>query len=297
MMTAFYDLATSPPTYDFVSFLIAAERRRLELGVERITFVIVPGPDHGFRADHLPPRDPETRRTMLHNIVVAMCDLLPSATGCTVCESRERAGEIRSRCRESDVFPDGWMPGNRAACYGTMQMVQAYRAGVFPLRAPAARPLPPRTVTITLREAHYWPSRNSNRAAWLTAADRLRDAGWRPLFVPDADSGDLHEIAAHGHAIDTIAATDLRHRAALYTTADQNVFVNNGPAWLASFMPAVTMTIFKMLAPDAPCTTADFFAQVGLPVGAQVGRSGHRCVWADDTADIILETLQPRTVA
>lgn len=297
MLTAFYDLASSPPTYDFVSFLVSAERRRIELGAAEIAFVIVPGPDHGFRLDHLPPRDPQVRRAMLRHIVAAMCDLLPSAAGCTVCDSRDQAGEIRGRCRETDVFPVGWMPGNRASHYGTVHMVTAYRAGIFPLRAPCALAVPTRTVTITLREAQYWPSRNSNRAAWLTVAERLRDAGRHPLFVPDSDSRALDEIVARGFAIDSAASSDLHRRAALYTAAEHNLFVSNGPAWVATFMPAVHMTVFKMLAPDAPCTTTAFFAQAGFPEGAQVGRAGHRIVWADDDADTILETLQPRTAA
>ena len=133
MLMAFYDLASSPPTYDFVSFLVAAERRRIELGAAEIAVVIVPGPDHGFRLDHLPPRDPHVRRAMLRQIVVAMCGLLPSCADCTVCDSRDQAGEIRSHCRETNVFPAGWMPGNRTSHYGTVHMVAAYRAGVFPL--------------------------------------------------------------------------------------------------------------------------------------------------------------------
>src|SRR5438552_1800804 len=119
-LTAVYDLAVSPPTYDFVGFLLAAEEARMARGLEAIDFLIAPGPEHGFRRDHLPPRDPAVRRVMLDGIVVPMVALLPSARGVRMLPDadHESLDTLRRQAPER-LFPAGWSPRSRLAHYGT----------------------------------------------------------------------------------------------------------------------------------------------------------------------------------
>lgn len=282
MLTAFYDLALSPPTFDFVAFLVAAERRRIELGEESLRVILVPGPDHGFRRDQLPPRDPAVRLGMLNRIVQPLCALLPTCEGVWL---RERAAVDL----DGPVFPDHADTGPRAH-YGLNVLVANAAAGCFPLVARRPAVLPPRSITITLREAPYHAARNSNRTAWLAAAEALRAQGWNPVFVPDTFGPPL----PMGIAVDPVAAVDLTRRANLYAGAALNLFVNNGPAWMATFMAGVPMIMLKMLEESCPATTRAHFAGAGLPEGAQLGRPGHWIEWADDTVEAILRAIEPR---
>src|SRR4051812_34272242 len=78
MLTGYYDLSCCPPTYDFVTFLLQLERRRLELGEAETAIEILPGPVGGFREDNLWPGGSEARETLLGAIVRPLCGLLPS---------------------------------------------------------------------------------------------------------------------------------------------------------------------------------------------------------------------------
>lgn len=258
-MRAVYDLSVSPPTFDVVAFLVAAEMERVKRGEKTIEILIATGPADGFRRDNLPPRDPAERRRMLENIVKPMCWLLPS---CSMVQEMS-AQEIGAA-----DFPVGWTPTNRIAAYGTHLMVKAYQAECFPLRVKAEKDQA--LVTITLREAAYWPSRNSNAPAWKALSAKLADEGYKVAVIHGGDLPNAYE------------------RAKLYASASLNLFVNNGPAWMATFIPQASCLVFKMCSPNAVCADPRFFAAVGFPVGSQVGRYAHRIVWEDDTGEVLL---------
>lgn len=87
-------------------------------------------------------------------------------------------------------------------------------------------------VTITLREAEYWPHRNSNIAAWLRFAHELRRRGENVVFVRDtARASEPFE----DFITSADAALDINKRAALYASAKCNLFVSNGPWHLVLF--------------------------------------------------------------
>ena len=271
-LTAVYDLAMCPAKYDFLGFLLAAENERGLRGLKSVRFVFLPGPNDGFRDDHMPPRDTAAREQMMRNVVLPMCKLLPSCIGV---ERRDHRGI-------GDL--DGWITtGASERVYGLKILVQVARNGLYPLRVDGALPGHDNVVTITLRESHYWPTRNSTREVWFEVAERLTDMGLTPLFVPDVDSADTDELKQHGQ-VDHEATTDLHGRLRLYRSCRHNFFVNNGPAWLATFVPDINMTMCKILAPEAPGTTHGFYANAGLPPGSQLGRPGHRIIWGEETA-------------
>ncbi|MDO8288580.1 MAG: hypothetical protein Q7T44_05115 [Parvibaculum sp.] len=283
-MLAVYDLAVSPPTFDFIGFLVSAERQRIRSGEKTITIAIVSGPNGGFRQDDLPPNDPAKRRMMLDNIVKPMATLLPSCTD-VIEMSRD---EVKERLlTEKRVFPAGYQAEKPRAHYGTAYFVRSSRAKVLPLVIDNVVP-EKNLVVITLRQSHYWPTRNSNVAEWLKVAKELTARGKRVVFVPDSDS-DGSELA--GFDIDRRASTDLLHRCRLAASAELNLSVNNGPLWMLAMMPQVKSMIFKMVAQDAPCVNPDYFRQHELPVGSQLDRADHKIVWADDDADTILKAI------
>lgn len=270
-----YDLSVSPPTYDHVSFLLAAEMERIDRGRESIALHILPGPRDGFREDKLPPFTAQERRQMRDQIVVPMSQLLPS------CRSMHVHDERVPLARGTFGY------GERR--YGTKELVRAAGRGVYPFRLPGS-PLAGPYVTITLREANYWPSRNSNHDQWVEVARALQDGGNRVIVVRDTDRADASfaefEIAPK-------ASRYLHERAALYAGAQLNLGINSGPMWLCLFMGASTL-IVKMTSPDAPCVTDTFFRSCGFPRGSTWPNLRPRqCVsWALERASDIIAAAE-----
>ena len=274
-LLAVYDLQSSPPTFDVVAFLVAAERERILRGMQDIRIVIAPGPDNGFRRDNLPPRDPKARRRMLENIVFKMSKLLPS------CVSLEEG------LPETADFPRGWSKYARLNHYGMHHIASAWKAGMYPLRA-TKRIEGRRLVTFSPRQAHYWPTRNINAKAWRRLGLELVERGYRVGVIPDVDGDFYHpEFEMFEQA-----STDAEERAAVYESATLNLFTGQGPMAMASFMGKANCLVFKMLAEGAVCTDERFFKGAGFPVGSQIGRTNHRIVWQSDEENVLLdETL------
>lgn len=275
-LNACYDLACSPPTYDFVSFLVGAELERIDRGADTIAVHVLPGPAEGFRQDKLPPFNLDERRRMRDEIVLPMAKLLPS------CEWVRLADD-----RENPPAPSfGW----GQVRYGFGTMMRAARNNCYPLRAPSNAPRLAlrRYVTITLRECDYWPSRNSNVEEWIAVAAGLQKRGFTPIMV--RDTARAHELI-DGIANSPQAAQDISFRASLYAHAEMNLFVNNGPAWMCLFLGAPTL-ITKMASADAPVVSPQFFAAHGLPPDSEWpnAKPRQRIAWIEDNrADILRE--------
>lgn len=270
VLTAVYDLAVSPPTYDFLSFLGEAEKARIAAGAAHLDVVFQPGPAGGFRDDNLPPDDIATREGMLWRVCVGACRLLPSVRNVTVLQER--------RPVEGAVFPD-----RPVAWYGTKYLRTALQCltASDSAKAVVGREFPDPYVTITLRQSRYWTDRNSKLDQWTIVADRLARAGWRVIFVPDSD-GDHYGSW-------TPAAYDIDLRLALYEGAAMNLGVVNGPMALC-YMSHAPYRVFKPVVESCTSTTLKFLAANGLNHGDQMSGNG-LLIWADDDADVILRSI------
>lgn len=266
-MKLHYDLGRAPPTFDFVSFLCAAERHRKIAGEDSFDLVIVPGPKDGFRDDALWP-PPAERRMMLHRVVIPLASLLPSVSLISI---EPEVPEIRTR-------------------YGHHILMQAFASGCRPLRAePEDRGGP--YVTITLREAEHWPQRNSNVPEWLKAVPEIEKRGFEVVIIRDtAKAGETLR-----RAIPT-AAIDIAHRARLYAGAALNLGVSNGPMWMAAAMDT-PVAIFRPVS-DAPACSEKFFRKAGMePGNPHPWNAAHQTViWVEDTADTIMAAFEAAIV-
>lgn len=283
MLTAFYDLALSPAKYDFIGFVMDAERHRRLTGEDGIRFVFVPGDNGGFRVDKLPPQDLSLRRKMFNNILLPMCCMLGVPTEIVLCSERVDARKYQT----GEVFPTEYLVEQPAAHYGMHVIVRGFKRGMFPLKASEPIDDMPEVVTITLRESHYWPTRNGNREVWLAAAQKIKDAGLQVVFIPDVDSPEIE-----GWYSDHESSLNLHRRAAIYESAKHNFFVSNGPAWMAAAMAKPNCTIFKLVAEGAVCCSAGYYELIGFPVGSQIGRPNHKIIWEDDTIESVLPAVE-----
>jgi len=276
ILTAVYDLGVSPPSYDFLSFLIEAERHRRANGYTAIDIMFQPGPMHGFRDDELPPDIP-TREGMLWRVCVGMAKLLPTVRNVEVKRVRWQVS--------GDVFPEGYKENNPVSHYATK-----YLKGGEPLLkasefARAKVKGKGRYATITLRQSSYWQDRNSNVAEWEKVALWLWNQGIEPIFIPDTDGK-----APEGWNSCIEAAYDIDMRAAMYEGAFVNLGVLNGPMSLVPYLKARYL-ICKVVVESAVASTTEFLSAHGFNDGDDFGGTG-KMIWKEDRAENIIPELK-----
>jgi hypothetical protein len=261
-LTCFYDLARCPPTYDFVSFLLACEAERRRVGADDTRIVFLPGPVNGFRDDPFWP-PPAERENVFNRIVLPMCRLLRGVIGVERPQSRRHRAKY-AICAASPS-------------YGLDVFIKAFRQVGPVLRAPSNARLP-KLVTITLREAEHWPERNSNVAEWTDTAGAIRKMGYHVTVRRDA----------------SLVPWPLYDRAALYAGSFCNLFVNNGPAWLSFALGAPTVMLKPTCEASGYTASAAYLASCGLPRGSQLPGAGphQRIVWREDSSTAILGAFE-----
>ncbi|HTI85267.1 MAG TPA: hypothetical protein VL966_01550 [Alphaproteobacteria bacterium] len=304
-LTAFYDLAVAPITFDFLWFLVGADLERRRGGYGSLAIVIVPGPENGLRReqpDYEAIIDPAARRARIANIFLPACALLPSISNVTIADSREQAESI-ARAASGAVFPDRYEPAlpRHQGPGPTLDASRKYGVDVAVLRATdddvdrARRWLAERSggrevVAITLRDYPYMPARNSNLAAWTAFAAGLDPLRFFPVFIPDTDQCRRpfpDSLAPFALCVE--AAQSIGFRAALYEQAFVNLGVNNGPMGLCWLNERTRYITFKMLSESVPQTTSEYMAFLGFDLGKSLpfATPYQKWVWNTDSLDVI----------
>lgn len=217
VMSTIYDLGSSPPSFDFLTFISQAEKHRVENGFDCMDVYFQPGPIAGFRDDELPP-DPQEREAMLWRICVSLTRCLPSVRNVKVLREREEVAAD---------FPVGWSNESPLRHYASdyfresKPILEATEAGKRVAQKIAdGKPY----VTITMRQAGYHTWRNSDDATWVSVAEYFEGLGYKVIFIPDTN----------GHSVDGRemcwqAAFDIDVRLALYQGAHFNTGLMGGP--------------------------------------------------------------------
>lgn len=300
MFTAFYDLAVAPPAFNFLTFMNTAEIVRRRQGDDAVSLVIVPGPKDGFRDDNLPPDLPERRRR-LHNLIMSGARLMPGLKALTLAEDREAAQRLFLRAA-GNVFPRGYHPMMPVAEYKLAPLNAAFLRGEMPftLSAPEDRlelvadylhhvAGGRRPITITLREAGFHPTKNSDLGVWRQFVAGLDHSVYCPIIIRDTERMNEPLEGFDGAVACPLAAFDMCFRSAIYQLAHDNLFVNNGPQVSALFTNAPGL-FFKQLNPDTDATTEAWLRnEMGVLPGLDwaMAAKRHRFVWEPEDAEVI----------
>jgi hypothetical protein len=190
---------------------------------------------------------------------------------------------------EGDVFPPDWTNDRPRFLYGPRFQINGYKCleATASARAEVARRFPKPYSTITLREAEYWPARNSNRIAWAQAARELQLIGMPAVVIPDTHGDSLPEVARMAPA-----AWDIDLRLALYEGAQLNMGVVNGPMVLMMFSKVpCPYILFQKDDETSPGTQESFMREQGFKRGDQWTDNGWT-LWEDDTPDNVVRALK-----
>ena len=284
-LTAFYDLAVGPVSFDFVVFLTKARMHAARIGAERVHVVVVPfalGVGGMFR-DKRPFFDEHEARWRLHNIVIPACALAGAthtlATGWDM--ARLLAGE--------HCFPHDWdkqslkdrrhLVGEIIRDANNGQKVPRLSASPHALRMVKKWAKEP-YVTITLRHT-YLPERNSKTGTWMAVDLYISEHGYNVYMLRDTSVA-LECGKGYGEL-------NLDLRMAMYQNAALNLQANNGAASLCWFGDAP----YRMFGAGVPADEWDgLFVKQGLPLGASwpwAGREQRICYGKETAAQIIAE--------
>ncbi len=217
---ACYNMTNGPASFDFVTWLVVAEMDRKRRGAPApLKVAFTEGPEEGFRGADV-QNTPE-KQQILDKVMRPALKLWGAVEDDDAKAGRQyhywyrpitdafRVGEQVPRCKPptaSILDATGWL----------------FNRGIK-----QHEPL-----VLTLRETRYSPERNSDLAAWTEFARRRRAEGYDVVFVRDTKLADepIEDFLICPHA-----ARDLHFRAALYSLAQCNLIIANGPAELLQF--------------------------------------------------------------
>lgn len=304
----FYDLAASPVTFDFASYLAAAEVERRERKLGGINVIFVLGPKDGVRKE-LPDYEAAigvpTRLARLRNILVPMLAFLPSVKSYAVCGSREQAEAIIAGDRDR-IYPRDYrvylprQPAKKAifeqarSGLSIWPMLRATDAGKQFVADFLAREAKGRkAVVITLRNYDYSPERNSRNADWIAFADSLDPAAFVPIFVHDTETSMREPPADFGrHVICHAASWSLEIRMALYEAAWLNMALMHGPMELCWYNEQARYVLFMTVGTAAINTEASLITNGhSLGIDLEFAKPYQRLVWKRDDLPALLDAF------
>ena len=301
---AIYDLVVSPLSYDVLGFVITAERYRRANNYDNLHLIIVPfeaGVGHinneQFGFEHAIWR--------LDNVVIPIIRMLPSCQGFTYCSTRGQAHDICPR-ESKNIFPESYTIETPIERHHTgWSVIDAHRGdNVQYLRASdGARTYAKQwikrhaggkdCVAITLREARFTHSRNSNLKAWGEFAHRLAAEGYYPVVLRDIDTAlELPPKEFEGITMFSEAVFNLDLRMGFYEQCHIATFVANGPAQ-ACFYNRNVKFIYQVSG-DWLAKKPTPFNRIGIDFGETppFANKFQRWIWEEQNADTLMRYFQ-----
>jgi hypothetical protein len=308
-MFAVYDLKAGPVTYDFIQFLVLAEKFRRISGRKHLHVVIPPGDHHGFR--NFSQRDrmmsEAHKEWRLRQLLIRACYLVPACIAVTRFRSRGEAKAFLSSLDRDSVFPPAFNL-DQPICPYFLAFVMQFATQGPDIRSLAAPPVATAlvrrlyrdlagekpVVAITLRQSEFQEARNSRMDQWLQFAVSCREKGLFPLFIPDTEAilrGAAVEIG--GFPVFTLAALSIGFRAAAYQESWLNMLANGGPYTICLYNARARFSMFKLLVPGIMTASAAYHVGQGLMPGSQLPFAGplQRLVWEDDSLEALEREL------
>ena len=294
-----YDLSTSAITFDFASYLAAAEVERRLRGFNAIDVIFVMGPHAGVRVEapeYEAVVNRDARLWRVRHMLLPMLAFLPTIRAVAVCATRDQADALISKDPRR-IYPSDYrvflprQPDKRV-------IHEHARAGVpiWPMfhatehsrkltrdflerEAKGRRP-----VVITLRNYGYTPQRNSRNGDWLAFADSLDPTRYVPIFVHDLETVMQRPPADFSkHITFDAASVNLEIRMALYEAAWLNMALMAGPTELCWYNER-TRYLFFIAVGSAAVQTEEALILNGHRVGFDLdfAKPYQRIVWSVD---------------
>lgn len=308
VLYCFYDLKNNLPCYDVTVFCILAELKRIELGMDKTHFIIVPS--SSFKDDHEGYSifyDREDYQWRIKNILIPNFQLIASCAGISHLSSRELLSEY---LKSSSRFPDGYSPANPPPTLLTKMLAPYVDMGV---RLPFLRPSKVVTslvssyllsklagrklLTISLREYNSDDGRNSCIKSWKKFIEYLDKDKYFIVIIRDTYNAFLEDIIPPGDNVDyfNVGSINFEFRVALYEQAFLNFCVNNGPSLSMNFIEGCRYLYFIKVDNANPAMSERLYKSQGVEIGENYffrQNSYQRLVWGGDDYNNIVSSFE-----
>ena len=296
-ITAYYDLKSSPVTFDFVFFLAAACLYARGQGSQELDLVIVAD---SWR--NLTPRERtygwKERKWRLWNLIMQVVQICPMIKNVSLTSNQLR--DFKTNC-----FPIGYHPqrhyispytpkflkqflkdGITPKCFTSSEMAKEY------VRARVGENA--RFITLSLRQAAFDNSRDSTLDNWAKAYNILKERGFRVFVIPDQDDY-LRERKYLNFSWECAeeCCLSLDLRIAYYELAVQNVLSGGGIAAPVQFTEA-PFTILNLVNPESEVGTEGFLVKIGVSINQDFEwySSNQHNLWGPDSVNNIVSSVR-----
>ena len=264
---AVYELSKSPPTHDFVNWLVRAERMREYQGAASFNVVIVPGNRKYSNRDMYYTYDRRTWR--ITELLMPLARLVPTVADVSIGKGEQVLSYLNPGIVSKPIFkaPDL-----------AKHIIESV--------------MPSNVVTITLRQSDFELERNSNQDEWKQVAEWLQENGYCPVFIPDAEADMRGRHLFTGFSEYIAASYNFALRLALWEHAKLNLMHNSGPMVMALYSD-VPLLCFKMYVPGVPCCAKEHMLASGFSPEHDWSTPTHqkKLFWEEDTAKNIIPVL------
>lgn len=267
-MNVYYDLSQSPPTHDFVNFLVRIEHARIKAGADNLRIGFVLG--QRFKS----PRDfaytAQRRQWRVFNLLMPLARILPSVVDTFIAESGQ---QIHSYLNHTEIHK----PVLKAPA-SALEIVDAYLMD---------KPMP---VSITLRDSDFERDRNSNKRQWAKVAQWLKERDFTPIVIPDVE-GEFNGRETGINALHYLPAAFYPEiRLALYERCAMNLMTQTGPILIALYAD-VPLMAYGLLIPEIQCCEESHLRRFRFSPDDDWGPR-KRLSWDHDYAQTIIEDLE-----
>jgi hypothetical protein len=302
-LAVIYDLRVSPPTYDFLVYLVRCKLEANRRAMTSISVIVCPGDNYGFRHD-IDFFSVEEMNFRIVNLFLPLVKLVDPTAAFYLCNSRFEAREMFKNAKHRFPIDHNFhTPVARHFYYELFEFL-AQSVPLAILRASdfyknkvldwaiARRLVLANTIVITLRESGAHNSRNSNISEWYKVSSELINTGYDVIILRDTDKA-LEPLYWEGTHQFSEASLSVNLRLALYELSRVNLAVSNGAHALCS-LSVCRYILFGMLDDTCSATTAEHLHKIGMFKGCEqrVGAGeGQYLSWGQPTSANILKSL------
>ena len=279
-LICFYDMAVSPCSYDFFSYLYAAEICRIRRRLKKIELVFVQGPNKKYRADNN-HRSFDRNETFFNNVIIPGLSLLPSITA--FCWKLRDDLDLHT-IKATNIFPRGYTLDEPVPEYVCHELVAAKVRGDEPgflvLQKKKKKMFDdfikcrigsgPFT-TLTFRELDRGDTnktRSIDKLRWYEILKYIKSKGIEPVVIRDTAMAfeqpifdDITEVP--------VASIHLPFRIALYERALMNFTRTTGPGGLLLFGKSRSMHFYEFDESFYPVSEGWYSDHYGMDSGSQ----------------------------
>lgn len=299
----YYDMAVSPCSYDFFTFLNAAEACRKRRKLLEIELILVQGPNCYFRQDDIRTR--HQNETFFHNVIIPGMSILPSVKN-HMWIPREMLA--KQRIDQKYVFPKGYTCDNPVAGYNGRPLVDALIRGdnLAFFEAPAyakenfeklrtAHLMGSDFVTLTCREIERDDTNKTRQVfldVWRKIVREAKKMGLAVIVIRDTSKAydspliegalEMPELSIH-----------LPMRLAAYESALLNFTKNTGPATLQLFSRCRSIYFNEFDQNHTALSHQWYDANYGMVRGAQFPMTSTRkkMIWQAESTELVTHEL------